>query len=591
MDVAETKADWPARAWGLALLGAAIGLGIHLLTDKAGGYGMTDDPLRLAAATFLGVAGLSFAVVLERVRIGWSAAFALVAGLVIAAVIYWNGGPGRWEADDGWRLFCAVLAVGIAGPLFQTIRDGALEAGKGHGLRALPYPAVHDHGWTNVVLVLLALVFVGVVWLLAWLLASLFNLIGIDLLQELLRKDWFGWMMSGAAMGAAIGLLRDHDRVVAMLQRVAMLVLSVLAPVLGAGLLIFLIATLFTGLEPLWAATRDTTPILLSACAGALILANAVIGDSPEDEARSRPLRWGALALAFAILPLAAIAAVSTGLRVGQYGLTPARLWALTFIAFACAVGLAYWAALARRRLAWATPARPANIALAIGLCAVMLLLSTPIVSFGALSARSQVARLEAGRVSPERFDWAALRYDFGPAGKAAVERLAKSGTPAIRTAAARTLDEKDRWALAQRTRDVDAKAAFAGRVTVLPEKAPLPDALVDAILREGGGCGRNDDRGRCIVRHVDGSGEAVVLSWRAGCEACAIDAAYFVRGADGKWEAAAERWPVPPPPAEAKKAQAAAERAAAERGEIEVRQVTRRQVFVGGRPVGTVFE
>jgi hypothetical protein len=577
--IEDDKAAWPLRGWALAALGAALGLAIHGLVDQADHWRITDSPLRLAAATFLGVAGIAFALTVERVRIGWSAGFAAAAGLVVASVIYWNGGPGDWQANDGWRLFCGALAVGIAAPLFQVIRD--------NGRRALPYAAVHDHAWTNAMLGGLALAFLGIVWLLAWLLSSLFGLIGVDVLKHLLEKAWFGWMLSGAALGAGIALLRDQGRIVRQFQRVVIVVLSVLAPVLGAGLAIFLVATLFTGLKPLWEATRDTTPILLSCVAGAFILANDVIGDGPEDEARNPLLRWAGVALAAVILPLAVIAAISTGLRLDQYGLTPSRLWALTFIAVACAVGLAYWVALARKRLRWAEAARPANLHLAIGLCVLMLLLSTPLVSFGALSARSQVARLEAGKIAPERFDWAALRYDFGPAGRKAVERLAQSPRPAIRTAAANALAAKDRWALAEAARVPDAKAVFMNRVQIVPVPVALPDALMDAVIASFDPCSQGNGKDSCFIRYFADAGEAVVVSRPPNCRGCVFEARYYAREPDGRWAKADSRR-APDRPDEAALVD---QRIGAALGEIEVREVKRRQVFVGDKPVGEPFE
>lgn len=576
--IEDDTAAWPLRGWALALLGAAIGLAIHWLVDRSDHWRITDSPIRLAAATFLGVAGIAFALTVERVRIGWSAGFAAAAGLVVASVIYWNGGPGDWQANDGWRLFCGALAVGIAAPLFQVIRD--------NGRRALPYAAVHDHAWTNAMLGGLALAFLGIVWLLAWLLSSLFALIGVDVLKHLLEKAWFGWMLSGAALGAGIALLRDQGRIVRQFQRVVIVVLSVLAPVLGAGLAIFLVATLFTGLKPLWEATRDTTPILLSCVAGAFILANDVIGDGPEDEARNPLLRWAGVALAAVMLPLAVIAAVSTGLRLDQYGLTPSRLWALTFIAVACAVGLAYWVALARKRLRWAEAARPANLHLAIGLCVLMLLLSTPLVSFGALSARSQVARLEAGKIAPERFDWAALRYDFGPAGRKAVERLARSPKPAIRTAAAKALAAKGRWDIRRPERQPDVQAAFLEKAVIHPAGTKLPPQLVEALLAEAVDCGRKGSDRRCVVRYQPGASEAILIHWWEGCATCVPEARVYNRSSSGRWARAHSG-----PPLQAPDYAGIAERRAAERGEIEVREVKRRQVFVGDKPVGEPFE
>ncbi|HWL47095.1 MAG TPA: DUF4153 domain-containing protein, partial [Sphingomonadaceae bacterium] len=108
---------WPLRAWGLAVLGAGLAAAIHLL--------LRDGPApsgRLALATLLGVGGVVFGFMVERSRAAGAAVFALVAGLVVASVIFWNGGPGNWNASDGWRIACAALAVVIAAPLFQAAR-------------------------------------------------------------------------------------------------------------------------------------------------------------------------------------------------------------------------------------------------------------------------------------------------------------------------------------------------------------------------------------------------------------------------------------------------------------------------------------
>src|SRR3546814_7084225 len=60
-------------------------------------------------------------------------------------------------------------------------------------------------------------------------------LIGIELIRDLLRGEWFGWMLAGAAFGGSVGLLRERDRLVSTLQRLVMIVLAVLAPVLAAA--------------------------------------------------------------------------------------------------------------------------------------------------------------------------------------------------------------------------------------------------------------------------------------------------------------------------------------------------------------------
>ena len=55
-----------------------------------------------------------------------------------------------------------------------------------------------------------ALAFTGVSWLLAVLLAALFSAIDIDLVENVGDEAWFGWIFSGAAFGAALGVLRNQ---------------------------------------------------------------------------------------------------------------------------------------------------------------------------------------------------------------------------------------------------------------------------------------------------------------------------------------------------------------------------------------------
>lgn len=554
--------SWPLRAWGLTLLGGLAGLAIYFFTEAdATPNAAPPGAVRLAFATFIGVGALAFGFVIERGRLLSSLAFAAVAGLVVALAIYWNeplGGPGYGEP---WRILCAALTVGIAAPLFQALRARERAA-------RLSYRETHNRAWLNAVLWCAVWVFVGIVWLMAWLLAALFDLIGIALLKELLRKDWAGLALTGAALGAATGLLRDRESVLVLLQRVATTVLSALAPVLALGLVLFLAALPFTGLAPLWEATKSTTPILLACVIGALLLANAVIGDLPEHEAQHPLLRASVPALGLAMLPLGIIAAISTGSRIQQHGLTPDRLWAVTFVAVAIAYGLAYLWAVVRGRLAPAPFLRAANLKLAFALCALAFLLSTPLVNFGALSTRDQLARLESGAVTAETFDWLALRFDFGPSGVAALRTLEKDGkTPAIREAAAKALKREHRYDLSAEPATLD------DRLTILPLPTPLPPEL-RAILERYNACGDADP---CVLIFEPGGEEAVIVTSRL---------ANFWRREGETWTTTDE---VVTPEAHREAVQRRAEALSA--GQVEVRTVTRRQVHVAGEPFGPTFE
>jgi Domain of unknown function (DUF4153) len=551
---------WPLRALILLSLGASIGLLIHHLTRGAQPWMWTDNRWQLAAATLLAVGGIVFAFSLERLRWAWAAGFAAAGGLIVAFVGWWHGSPQEWGQGEGWQFFASLLAVAIAVPLFQAARDS--------GRRRFEEEVVHAHAWTNLILWCAAWAFVGATLLLVVLLSELFNLIGLDQLRRLLDKGWFMWPLACGALGAAVGLLRDRDKVLGTLQRVVRAVLSVLAPVLALGLLVFVLALPFTGLEPLWSQTKATTPILLVCILGAVVLANAVIGNSADEEAPSPMLRWPALALATVILPLALVAAVSTGKRIGQYGFTPDRLWAAVFVAVAAAAALAYLLALVRGRRGWPERLRRANVRLAAGICLLALFLALPIVSFGAISARDQLARLQSGQVPPDRFDWAAMRFDFGPSGRKALERLAAGNSPVLRQRAREALDARDRWAIpgnvvapARAASTEPPKVRVDGGGTI---PAPLLDRIAQSGQCRGEGC-----------RLVFVAPARTVL-FRTDCRGCLPHV--FDGRPDGTW---VQRLPEP---------QIAYAPAPPDGGRVEVRTVERHQVFVDGKPAGPAF-
>ena len=579
---AGTAAGWAARPLILAAIGLAAGLCVHSVL----GSGFRSNLSTVEAATLTGVtlaAGLA-GFTLEQ-RLWWaSIAFSLSVALVGALVVAWNGSPEDWSVGEGWRMVSLLLVVAIAAPLFQAARD--------EGARRFPYPAVHDHAWTNVVLFAACWVFVAIVFALAWLLAMLFDLIKITFLKELLEKDWFWRSLIGLAFGAALGLLREHDGVVRLLQRVVAMVLAVLAPVLAVGLILFVLALPFTGLDALWEATKATTPILLFCVVGALILANAVIGNAPSEERRFPLLRYGAMGLAAVMLPLAVLAAIATGLRIGQYGFTPERLWAVVFVAIACLWGAAYLVALVRGRRDWATRVRPLNLVLAFVVCGVALVLATPLVSFNAISTRDQLARLESGKVTPEQFDWRALAFDFGQPGRNALKKLQASADPVIKARATEVAKAEMRWDVKDIGEEARKRAEVGANVRMLQPGARLPEGLRDRMA-QGYACVRQQ---KCAVLLL-GDRNALVFDDNCFAEqkpsaaktplpplSIACQAGIRYRYEDGKWEQGSANRTVTPDETRRITAGYAA-------GNIEIRTVPRRQVFVGGVPVGDSFE
>jgi hypothetical protein len=572
---------WPMRPYILLGLGAFAGLLVHFLLGMGDDGEATGNPLRLGAAAFLVFGGIAFALTLERLRWIWSAAFAAASGLVVGLVVWSNGDPATWASNQGWRFAASILAVAIAVPLFQAARDV--------GSRRLAPGAALDHAWTDVILWGLSCAFLGAVWLLLVLLGGLFGLIGIVSVKETLIEPWFMLMLSGGTLGMIAGLLRDRDTVITLLHRVARTILSVLAPLLGAGLLMFVAALAFTGLEPLWRETSATTPILLACILAALLLANAVIGNAKEEEPKALVLAWGAMALGAAMLPLAIVAAISMSKRIGQYGFSPDRLWAAIVVAVAVLVSAAYLFALVRGRLNWAPLLRRTNVAIAAGIGILAFLLALPILDFGAVSARDQVARLKAGRIAPEKFDWRAMRFDFGESGRAALQALARAGgTPEIRRRATLALSDGP-FVGENRVTVVDRKDEIRQRIRVLPRPIELPAGLSQSLAR--GHC-RPDSP--CFVFHETGSDRAVVIAGPQCSSShdlaeendCRTDVSTLSLK-NGKW---GDDFPTMESDDQLR-AWAKADLEAMSRNQVEIRTVERHQVFVGGRPVGNTID
>lgn len=486
----------------MAAICALAGVFFHNLIDGDGAE---------AIAAFVAVATIAFVLTAEERRLHWAIMFALLWGGVIALIVDNNRGYSVNGSPFEWPFWSGLLAVSVAAPLFQGWRDTAANA-RDWRLDRMPYARLHLHAWTDAVIGVAAGLFVGIAFALAFLIAGLFDLIGIRAIGELLREGWFAWGLSGAAFGGAVGLLRERDRLVSNLQRLVTVVLSVLAPVLAVALALFLVSLIGTGFTRLWASGFSTAGLMLGASAFAVLLANAVIGNGAEDRATNPLLRWAAPVLAAIVLPLAAIALYAMLMRIGQYGWTPERLWGMVAVVIALAYGAAGLWSVVRRRRDFDDVLRPLQQKLAIGLMLLATFLALPIMDFGAISTRDQLARLESGRVKPEKFDWAAMAFDFGPEGRAALKKLARSSNKDLSDPAKVALASEDRWALSY-----DNEAApqvmrpIEKMVRVLPADRPLTKEMYER-LRENGMCRRTT----CIVRWQSDTKVAIIGRFRS---------------------------------------------------------------------------
>jgi hypothetical protein len=542
--------EWPLRPWWLAGLLGLAGLLIHFVTHE-------NDQVawQVAAAAFLFFGSLAAAFTVERDRWKEPAAFALVIGLVMAGLAWRAVRYGEHLPDEQYGFAAGVVATALALPLFQ--------AGFARTRFRTSYAEIYHHIWTDAISAAGALAFTGLSWVALAILSELFRLLKLDFLKDLMGEGWFGWTFSALAFGAALGVLRNELKVLGMLRTVVLLVLSLLAVPLAVGLVVFLLATAVSGPQVLWEATRSATPILLTCAAGAFVLTCVIVRQNDEAMTRNRVMRVAAFALAVVILPLAVFAAVSLGLRLDQYGLAPERLWGMVAVLVACVWGAGYWAALIRgRKAAWAGKLRQANFCLAIGACVLALFLALPILDFGKISTANQLHRLESGKVAPDKFDYAALRWDFGDAGRRALARLAKSRNPRIAEFAALAEKQPDRpYAYG---RDTTFRTEAQIDVRVQPEDPALRKLVTEYLQTHRSVCAQF-----CMALDLgtnrDGRRE-VALVEQYGYQRVSLPAETSGRVSDERHDVARKF-----------------DRAS----KVEIRTVEQRYVFVDGRRVG----
>jgi Domain of unknown function (DUF4153) len=562
-------AAWPLRPWIWAVLCAAGAFAVNRLVDVGGDLAIW----RQVTATFVIVATLAFVLTAEQRRLLWAVGFALGAASVLAFVGWFTAAYNKGGEIAEYPFLAGIFALLIAAPLFQTVRD--------EGAWRFPYARLHGHVWTDAVIGAASLAFTGVSFLLAFLIAQLFDLIGIKFFTELMREGWFSAMLAGFAFGGALGLLRERDALAATLLRLVLVIFSVLAPVLAMALAGFLVSLPFTGLEPLWKSGVPTTPVLLAAAAGAAGLVNAVIGEGQSDGSQSRVLRWSALILSCCILPLAVIAAISMGVRIGEYGFTPDRLWGVLATVVASVYGVAYLvavgqAALAKLPLGWDTHIRPANVRIAIGVCALALFLALPILDFGAVSARDQLARLKSGVTKAAEFDWRAMAFDFGPKGRAELQRLAKSGSTEQKESAKMALAATNTWQIEEQ---IPGPSITLDRsdFSFQPADKRLDEDTMFTLVAAG------ECRQPCrILWTADDS--FIVVGQRY--ENSSIETSAYVRNPLAKADEA--KWrrdeDIQAPAADGGKSKRTE---ITPQSRVEIRTVERQRVFVDGKPVG----
>src|SRR5262245_31257831 len=354
-----------------------------------------------------------------RILIPWTiVALAVSAGLAFYDIFRdpiaaWSNAVRILPAGSLWLALAAAL----------FISHSLIAAGESDRRIAARYETYFDVSWRLAVQLVLAGVFVGAMWLLLWLGAELFRLIKIEFLHELIQKRWFSIPVTTLAISYALHVTDVRAVLVEGVRTLNLTLLSWLLPIMAGLAVAFVLALPFTGLEVLWN-TRRATSILLTAVAALIFLINAAYQDGQAAGTTPRLLAYARLVAAIVIVPLVALAGYGLLLRIVQYGWTPQRVVASACAIVATCYAAGYLLAAARAPLLMKGLERT-NVLVACVIVAAVLSLFSPLADPGRISVADQLARLQAGTVPPERFDFNFLRFNSGRYGREALDRLA----------------------------------------------------------------------------------------------------------------------------------------------------------------------
>ncbi|WP_436893783.1 DUF4153 domain-containing protein [Siccibacter turicensis] len=390
----ETPLSAPLR-WVLPLMGMLQGGVIYLLNRTTDLFSTPAEHgwlLFVLAGSMALSSALIFAARSLRQPLLWLGIAALL--LLVAAQCAWLvhalQGLDTWDQRDALRGYVLTLS----GLLFLTLPwlQSRLEAG-----RWGDFPSLFRLYWHNGLALLLSLLATGLSWLVLWLCASLFSLIGIDFFNTLFFDNRaFIHIFTGCIVAMTVTLCRSNPRLMLSVQHLLTLVATGLLPAVGAVMVLFMLALPGVGME---AISRQISGAgLLNTLCLLYLLLMALVWYPGRDAPPYMPLMRRLLLGALLFAPVCALlAAWAVWLRVAQYGWTPDRLYAalITVVSLLWSVG--YVISLARQRRSDGDFSRIGKVVLMVAPL-FMALVYTPILNPWRLSVHSQMARIEADK-------------------------------------------------------------------------------------------------------------------------------------------------------------------------------------------------
>ncbi len=458
------------------------------------------------------------------------------ASFAILGFLVWSQVPAEdapYQLDESripMSIAATALAVYVLLPFVQIYQKS--------GQRVYRYAELFHHSWTNLYILAIAGAVTWAFWLIIILWFQLFKLIDITLFEDVFTHAAFVSMGLAAVFGYGVALGRESERVTSTLRSLTLVVLRTLMPLLALIALLFLVSLPFTGLQPLWD-TGHASAVLLSLIGLTILLCNGVYQDGTGSLPYDRWVRHGVEAALLGLPIYAGITFYALALRIGQYGLSPIRFYAVVLTTLAALYAIGYAAAVLKGRGQWMQLLQRVNLAAAWVLVATAIAVHTPLLDPIAWSARNQLTRLVEGRVAAQQFDYGFLRFRLGRTGWESLAELEQlSEHPEIAAIRAEVAAARE----AESYRDLATRPTVLlteENLEFIAPAEPYPQDLVsfiatDITRNQADGCIEARD---CVVFAVALDGDSddeyvVVLSGDTDYAILAYD-----RNEDGNWQ------------------------------------------------------
>lgn len=519
------------RTLTLCLAGALLGLLEWVAFNNLMMASESYEYLWVSLLLAVGIFGVASFTLLMHVSVRKALLVSLGLGVASAALILQAQG-GYAEVALFWRAPQMWVAMG----LLATITLPFLAILVEHPRDWADYRRLFELSWSMVCSWAVALFFCGLAWGVLMACHMLLSFVGITLLGDGLLEPPVAAVVSGALVGAGLALASDSDG--GYLSPILLLkLLRLLTPVLLVVMVVFIVALPWRTGEGL-----PLAALCVAAVLGASTLVSSVVADEDTNASATPLLRASARLLGFVMPVLAGVALWAMGARVAQYGWTPSRVLATTAALVAAGYGLSYfWAACHPQH--WMARVRRSNVGMALVLIVLAIIWLLRIGSPEAISAASQVARLEAGTLSADDFPDTEMRMYWGLPGQRAMDYVVEKNLLVGKSEEAVPDKDLEVWDIGEDK----ARQMLLNALPSSPADHPLRQSFIEtypgwdiAYLAKACETRTPGDHAGCLLVFVDllpgeAGDEAIVLSVNNPMNMGAV----FVQTAEGGWEKA----------------------------------------------------